>query len=707
MEIYIVVNKQKLSLRNDSTTVAPGSQEFVKFIFTLSEDWDELSASAQFIQDGTVYSVNLDSENGAYLPSEITKGYCMLVLYGENGSKVATTNALKLFVRDDGFISDEASVEITQSLYQQLVNQVEEYNNNRIANDLTTTDAGYILDARQGKVLNDTKANIASPTFTGTPQAPTAESGTDSTQIATTEFVNNSIDENNVSINTTITDVLGDFATIESTETATNSYVIDDFLIYNSKLYKVISDIQIGDTLTVGTNIALTTAGDEISSKKVANNLTTTGEGYALDARQGKVLNDSLNSLVVNNLTTTTTGNALDASQGKVLNDAITELRNIPVDTAMSDSSTNTVQNKIIKSYADGLNSAVNTRIGLSESVIISILGDLATVEANNTTSQSYSVGDYLVYNNILFKVTASISSGGTITPGTNCTATTAGAEFKALNNSKLNASAVVNNLTTTESGYALDARQGKALSSSISALNYYYQTGLRFKNLGSSFTTAQQTALANGDFSDFWNGDYWVINGITWRIVDNTGIARRRGDTNFNSNSLIIMPDTNLVSAAAYLVDSANDSGNGYGNSGYRTSYRSTCKTTIANAFGSSHIASHRELMSSGRGSAGATGWAWYDADVELPSEFNIYGGSSFGASSLGGAGGYNVGSQWGQFALFRLAPYMAINRSINYWLRDVVNASYFAYVNNIGNANYNTPSTTNVGLRPLFILV
>ena len=33
------------------------------------------------------------------------------------------------------------------------------------------------------------KANIASPTFTGTPAAPTAAAGTNTTQIATTAFV--------------------------------------------------------------------------------------------------------------------------------------------------------------------------------------------------------------------------------------------------------------------------------------------------------------------------------------------------------------------------------------------------------------------------------------------------------------------------------------------------------------------------------------
>ena len=42
----------------------------------------------------------------------------------------------------------------------------------------------------------DLKANLASPTLTGTPVAPTATAGTITTQIATTEFVKTALDDN-------------------------------------------------------------------------------------------------------------------------------------------------------------------------------------------------------------------------------------------------------------------------------------------------------------------------------------------------------------------------------------------------------------------------------------------------------------------------------------------------------------------------------
>lgn len=63
--------------------------------------------------------------------------------------------------------------------------------------------------------------------------------------------------------------------------------------------------------------------------RAVANNLTTSAAGSSvLDAYQGKVLNDNkfAKANVVNNLLTTEAGFAIDARQGKALDDKITEL---------------------------------------------------------------------------------------------------------------------------------------------------------------------------------------------------------------------------------------------------------------------------------------------------------------------------------------------------------------------------------------------
>lgn len=307
----------------------------------------------------------------------------------------------------------------------------------------------------------------------------------------------------------------------------------------------------------------------------------------------------------------------------------------------------------------------------------------------DSPSENSYSAGQQLIFNDNLYEVIGAIAVG--------------------------------DNLVTYESDPTnANIKLAPKISSQIQNIlknNGNWRTGLRFKNLGTSFTAQQATALANGDFSEFWNGDYWVINGHNWRIVDNSGWARRRGNINFDSNSLVVMPDDNLVLAEAYLIDGGTSGSNtdthGYANCGYRTNEKSgkgrtQCKTLFQNAFGSSHIASHRELMSTSRGTGGALSWAWQDADVELPSEVNIYGHSVWGNGLEGGVDGpsFNIGDRWGQFMLFRLAPYMAINRGQKYWLRDIHNASLFALVESDGFAEYNAPLDPYVGLRPYSII-
>ena len=58
----------------------------------------------------------------------------------------------------------------------------------------TSTELGYVHGVTSAiQTQLDTKAPLASPEFTGTPTAPTADNGTNTTQIATTAFVNNTL----------------------------------------------------------------------------------------------------------------------------------------------------------------------------------------------------------------------------------------------------------------------------------------------------------------------------------------------------------------------------------------------------------------------------------------------------------------------------------------------------------------------------------
>jgi hypothetical protein len=65
-------------------------------------------------------------------------------------------------------------------------------------------------------------------------------------------------------------------------------------------------------------------------------------------------------------------------------------------------------------------------------------IGSLAMIESSPATA-NHSAGSYLVYDGVLYKVRSAIAAGETLVPGTNITATTAGAELTSLNNGLTN----------------------------------------------------------------------------------------------------------------------------------------------------------------------------------------------------------------------------------------------------------------------------
>ena len=62
-----------------------------------------------------------------------------------------------------------------------------------LVDNLESTSTTFALTANQGRVLNTTKANLDSPTFIGTPKAPTPNQGDNSDALATTEYVDSKV----------------------------------------------------------------------------------------------------------------------------------------------------------------------------------------------------------------------------------------------------------------------------------------------------------------------------------------------------------------------------------------------------------------------------------------------------------------------------------------------------------------------------------
>lgn len=153
MEIFVNVTNQKLSIASSFCNVVSGSQEFVKFKFILGEEWNGLLTFAQFTQNGRAYNSYLNEENCAYLPSEIQGGVCTLMLYGADGTIKATTNYLTLKVENSALVSDASSTDISQSLYDQLIdrfNKLSSRFDNIIAHNNDTDGNSELLDIRTG-----------------------------------------------------------------------------------------------------------------------------------------------------------------------------------------------------------------------------------------------------------------------------------------------------------------------------------------------------------------------------------------------------------------------------------------------------------------------------------------------------------------------------------------------------------------------------
>lgn len=164
MVIPVGVNGQKLKVSSNMKNIVAGTQEFIRFEFDMDDNWDNLTTFAQFNQNGEAYNVYLDSNNAVYLPAEITDGSFTLSLYGSSGTIVGVSMALTFTVEGCHLVEDASSTEITQTLYQQLVEHVDELEDATVVqigtlSGLTTTAKSNLVAA-----INEVDGNTDSNT---------------------------------------------------------------------------------------------------------------------------------------------------------------------------------------------------------------------------------------------------------------------------------------------------------------------------------------------------------------------------------------------------------------------------------------------------------------------------------------------------------------------------------------------------------------
>lgn len=187
--------------------------------------------------------------------------------------------------------------------------------------------------------------------------------------------------------------------------------------------------------------------GDGVTQVVVENVLTSTSTTHALSAAQGKVLNDTkLNKTdVINNVTTNDTTKALSAAQGKIIWERINGLGNV-------------------YKYK-GTKPTISEVIAITNAVV----GDVYNVEAEfSVGGKKYPAGT----NVACIKNTSTTEHteanwdplGGTVDLSAYATKT----EMNSGLNSKINTSAIKNDLTTGGVTNVLSAEQGKILKQMI-----------------------------------------------------------------------------------------------------------------------------------------------------------------------------------------------------------------------------------------------
>lgn len=230
-----------------------------------------------------------------------------------------------------------------------------------------------------------------------------------------------------------------------------------------------------------------------------------------------------------------------------------------------------------------------------------------------------------------------------------------------------------------------------------------------RGKSLGSTVTTAQYAAIKAGTFDDLYIGDYWTIGGVNYRIAA-FDYYLNSGDTSCTTHHVVIVPDTCLynaqmhnTSSGGYEGGAANTTAGGYVGSDMYKSNLEQAKTTIKSAF-SGHVLKHRIYLTNAVANGRASGGAWCDSEVDLMCEQMVYGSGIFSPVSDGSNVPTNYRVEKSQLPLFQHEPSRICNRN-NWWLRDVITASYFVLVYYNGFAYYHNASSS-VGVRPAFCI-
>ena len=230
--------------------------------------------------------------------------------------------------------------------------------------------------------------------------------------------------------------IAGNFAELESSSVATAIHYVDDiFVDENSQLMKATQTINIGDTIDENVNCTPTTVEALISylSSYVdsLDSLNKKIQGAIEIAAQTDLHSLAIGEYYKKQSTFYVTNGPTGIDQDP------TAIFRLTVEAALDNASQasspllltlRTPDGKIYTQGFDGTSWGSWEQIAVESSVVDvdtrvdSVESSVADVETSSTASKSYAIGKSFYYSDVLYKATAPIPQGGTITPGTNCT---------------------------------------------------------------------------------------------------------------------------------------------------------------------------------------------------------------------------------------------------------------------------------------------
>lgn len=192
--------------------------------------------------------------------------------------------------------------------------------------------------------------------------------------------------------------------------------------------------------------------------------------------------------------------------------------------------------------------------------------------------------------------------------------------------------------------------------------------------------------------------GDQKTINGRTYVIAGLNPMKGTSTPYRITANHvglIVISHTTQKWNESGNTYTGADGRGAGYANSDLHYYLVNTLLPLVQGDLGSGNLLAHSKLLGNavntggynrmGSASGCTSGWGWVtDQYISALSEMQVYGATVWSSS------GFDTGEACRQLDVFRHYNHTEIFGSEYPWLRDVVSASYAAFADNYGNANY-----------------